>query len=72
MKYDRPQPHTVRRGAQRRNLTWAGIFACNKPSPGSSLDESIELLRAFVEGEVSANTTRGVGRTLLREMGVIA
>lgn len=71
MRYDRPFPHVIARGGQRRTLTWAGIFANNggRPTP---TDEVIELLRAFVEDGISADTVRGVGKTLLRELGVIA
>jgi hypothetical protein len=72
MKYDRPEPTVIMRGIRTLRVSWGDIFAGNAPAPGSSLDEAIELLRAFVDGEVSAHTTRGVGRTLLRELGVIA
>lgn len=70
-KYDRPQPHAVLVDGEWRAVTWAELFRQNQPAPGSSLDEAIELLRAFVAGEVGADRTRAVGRTLLLELGVI-
>jgi hypothetical protein len=71
VRYDRPFPRVMINRGQRRTLTWAGIFANNggRPTP---TDELVELVRRFVEDEIADRDVLATGRTLLRELGVIA